>query len=559
MHTSRTAGPDDRGICQLRRTRAPRPSPAGHHRSLAIGTSADGDPRRPVSHRLQRRGLQLPRAARRARGRRRTPGDALGHRGPAAPGRAPRPGRAVRRARHVCAGDLGRDRAHAAAGTRPLRHQAAVCGACARARGVCVRSRRARRERSSSIRMSIPLACCRTCGGRACSHRSRGCAASKRFHPARGCGSIPISAKRAARLPTRAGCGWAIRRRPLDPISCGAPGPPSKTASRPISKRTCPVGVFLSGGLDSSALVAAARSRAADLHTYTVVVEEQDFSEAARAEAIARHFNTTHHTLEVTATSIARDWPVLLRHMDQPTADGVNTFYVARAVAADRCEGRVVRRRRRRGVRRLSVVPAAAAGHAHQPHGAAADGRTGRACRRARLARREVAAPGWQRRAPGRSVSRAPRLHHAGRSSIGSLGPRLRDAGDVGASLDHVEQTLMAPAGAESPAATAARLESVVYLRSQLLRDIDSMSMAHSLEVRVPFVDAGLIGSVWPEAGADPESASRQTPARRQPRRPRCPEGIVGHPKQGFTLPFERWLDGPLRDIVRSGPRASVS
>ena len=352
-------------------------------------------------------------------------------------------------------------------------------------------------------------------------------------------------------MPTRAGL-WVG-----DPAPSSRPDLVRRTRSAIEDSVTAhleadvPVGVFLSGGLDSSALVAAARSRTANLHTYTVGVVEQDFSEAARAEAIARHFDTTHHTLDVTATSIARDWPVLLRHMDQPTADGVNTFYVARAVAetgvkavlsgvgGDEVFGGYPSFRRLPQAMRISrtaLLPMAA--HA------------------ARVAERGWRGEKW--RHLGGSGGRPQEVYRALRGFIMPaeldriLGPRLRDAGDVSANLDHVEQTLMAPAGAESPAATAARLESVVYLRSQLLRDIDSMSMAHALEVRVPFVDAGLIGSVWPEAGADPgllrgkrllvDSLSSS-----------LPEGIVGHPKQGFTLPFERWLDGPLRDIVRTG------
>ena len=83
-------------------------------------------------------------------------------------------------------------------------------------------------------------------------------------------------------------------------------------------------------------------------------------------------------------------------------------------------------------------------------------------------------------------------------------GPALRDAGvwsEACAELDRAEQTRLAPAGPERDAAAIARMETRMYLQSQLLRDLDVMSMAHGLEVRVPFVDHELVAAVWPDLG----------------------------------------------------------
>ncbi len=95
-----------------------------------------------------------------------------------------------------------------------------------------------------------------------------------------------------------------------------------------------PVGVFLSGGIDSGAIVSAATSAGAShLETFTVAFDEES-SESARARAIADQFGTTHHELRVDASQIVSDLDGVLAHLDQPTIDAVNTFYVARAVAA---------------------------------------------------------------------------------------------------------------------------------------------------------------------------------------------------------------------------------
>ena len=95
-----------------------------------------------------------------------------------------------------------------------------------------------------------------------------------------------------------------------------------------------PVGVFLSGGIDSGALVSAATSAGAtNLQTFTVGVDDGT-SEADLAREVAEAFGTRHHELRVDASHVASDWPHILERLDQPTIDGVNSYYVAKAVAA---------------------------------------------------------------------------------------------------------------------------------------------------------------------------------------------------------------------------------
>ena len=134
-------------------------------------------------------------------------------------------------------------------------------------------------------------------------------------------------------------------------------------------------------------------------------------------------------------------------------------------------------------------------------------------------------------------------------------GPALRDAGvwrEACGALDAAERALLAPLGAEAPQASVARLESRLYLESQLLRDVDVMAMAHGLEVRVPFVDHELLDTVWPELGRHPSLLRRKRLLFETLERP-LPEAIVGRPKQGFTLPFADWMRGELAPVVQDG------
>src|SRR6185312_7955303 len=95
-----------------------------------------------------------------------------------------------------------------------------------------------------------------------------------------------------------------------------------------------PVGVFLSGGIDSGALVSCAASVGSSrLQTFTVIFDDET-SERERATQVAGAFGTRHHELHVASGDVARDLPSVLARLDQPTIDAVNSYYVSRAVAA---------------------------------------------------------------------------------------------------------------------------------------------------------------------------------------------------------------------------------
>jgi len=78
--------------------------------------------------------------------------------------------------------------------------------------------------------------------------------------------------------------------------------------------------------------------------------------------------------------------------------------------------------------------------------------------------------------------------------------------------------------------------------------------MAHGLEVRVPFVDHALVASVWPRLALPRDLMTGKRLLAEALDRP-LPEAIVRHPKQGFTLPFARWMEGDLAPFVRDGMR----
>jgi asparagine synthase (glutamine-hydrolysing) len=318
-----------------------------------------------------------------------------------------------------------------------------------------------------------------------------------------------------------------------------------------------PVGVFLSGGIDSGAIVSCAASAGAtNLQTFTVGFDDES-SETTRARQVADLFGTRHHDLHVSSADVARDLPSVLSRLDQPTIDAVNSYYVSRAVAST-------------GIK--AVLSGAGGDEAFGGYPSFTR------LPRALLAKRWTG-PLWPVIGPLAGVVMPERLrarwrHFAGangsvpeayRVQRGFLlpdevralaGPALRDQAlsDADDQVRAVERMVLDPAapGREAPAASVARLETRMYLGSQLLRDLDTMSMAHALEVRVPFVDHELISHVWPALASHPEMMRGKRLLHESLERP-LPAAIVRHPKQGFTLPFARWMRGDLQPFVRDG------
>jgi asparagine synthase (glutamine-hydrolysing) len=314
-----------------------------------------------------------------------------------------------------------------------------------------------------------------------------------------------------------------------------------------------PVGVFLSGGIDSSAILSAAvNAGARGLNTYTVRFDDSS-SEHEYAGLVASTFGSTHHELVLDSSRIVDDLPRILRHLDQPTLDAVNSFYVSEAVAktgikavlsgtgGDELFGGYPSFRR--------LPPAVRSKRRLQPV-APAVGSAMSAVLPQRLTQR------WRHFMAGNggvdNAYRAQRGLYMPLEVEQLAGPALRDRwAPVAARLSAAERAMF-EGRAVTVEGDVARLETRVYLGSQLLRDLDAMSMAHSLEVRVPFVDHELLGEVWPDLGQYPGLMRNKRLLHETLVLP-LPHAAVNRPKQGFTLPFARWMNGELEPFVRSG------
>lgn len=312
-----------------------------------------------------------------------------------------------------------------------------------------------------------------------------------------------------------------------------------------------PVGVFLSGGIDSSALVAlATRVSESKVHTFTVTFDEERYSEAPFAADVARRFGCDHHQVHLPASRAALDFGNAIRALDQPSVDGVNTYFVSKAA---REAGLTVALSGLGGDELFAGYPyfrqfgrfrALARASGHLPAIARRGFTRAEAARGAPTQIRKLAAL-LAGGGSGAATYAALRAMFTPEERRALLTDGAAEPDHLGVIVpDDLERRL--DEGAISPVNAYSALELSNYLRSTLLRDTDVMSMVHSLEVRVPLLDHVLLERVMRipghlKLGAD-DNKPLLTAAVGD-----LPESAVNRQKMGFTLPYATWFRGSLR------------
>jgi asparagine synthase (glutamine-hydrolysing) len=317
-----------------------------------------------------------------------------------------------------------------------------------------------------------------------------------------------------------------------------------------------PVGVFLSGGIDSSALVAVLSHNGVRANTFSLVFAEEEFNEAQYSREIARRFGTEHHEIPISQHDTLAALPEALCAMDQPTIDGINTYLVSAktraagvkvaltGLGADEMFAGYSNFRRVPKMEKFSKRFGRLPSLVRRPISASVALFVGKGDRSRKLA--ELAA--------GHDSSSIVHPYFLARMLFGATERQaLFAAPDYQASLQSLEQVLQESVDESQsldPINRVSYLESRFYMRNTLLRDSDFMSMAHGLELRVPFLDRVLVEACFripgdkKLVGDSPKSLLLASLGGELPRE------IVNRPKRGFTLPFERWLRGEMRPVV---------
>jgi asparagine synthase (glutamine-hydrolysing) len=304
-----------------------------------------------------------------------------------------------------------------------------------------------------------------------------------------------------------------------------------------------PVGLFLSGGVDSTAILALTRGilgPAADLRTFSIGFDDPAYDESEMARRSARHFGTRHTEWRMTAAEGRHEVSGYLRAMDQPTIDGFNTWCVSKlanrsgikvvlsGLGGDEIFG---------GYPSFTQVPRLLRLH-----------RVAGPLRGAVAAALSLAAAGsrWRRLAAFMNGPGTPLAAFHAQRGIFTEAESNRLAGALaGAVPDPLDWSIPDLPADELDAISY--LEISRYMRNQLLRDSDVFAMAHGVELRVPFVDARLLGSL---AAIPSRIRLRPGKALLLEAVPEIPEWVRGQPKRGFRFPFEEWMRGSFADLL---------
>ncbi len=310
-----------------------------------------------------------------------------------------------------------------------------------------------------------------------------------------------------------------------------------------------PLGAFLSGGVDSSTVVALTHASGVhDLKTFSIGFEGEASSELPYADRVARHLGTDHHT-EIVGATEARLLPELLARFDEPFADAsaIPTFLVSRLAR----QHVTVSLSGDGGDELFAGYPVYAALAPYR-----AIDRVPLALRRplsrvAALAISEGArGGGFVRRMTSPKELRYLSLRHGLTPLEGpvmdALSPSfasfLREVGDAGWQLGFTY---------DGSVGDAQRIDQSTYLIDDVLTKVDRSSMAVSLEARVPLLDHVFADYVNALPLSFKQRGSRQKILLRAIGEPLLPKGIFDRPKQGFSVPLRTWLDGPLSKFSR--------
>ncbi len=316
-----------------------------------------------------------------------------------------------------------------------------------------------------------------------------------------------------------------------------------------------PFGAFLSGGIDSSAVVGLmAQASTTPVHTFSVVFDEEKFSEERYAKLVAKKFNTEHTTIRLQPDDMLRMLPNALEAMDHPSVDGPNTWVVSKVTkeagitmalsglggdeifAGYDVFARTLGLLKKNWITILPKSLRAAAGAAYKSTRRTAAATKAAELMKARSFAIEDTYPLSRLTFTNSELRSFTRMDQFPLNSVQHIISDLLHEQN-GSSLPLLSQVSVS--------------ELSTYLQNVLLRDTDQMSMAHALEVRVPFLDHELVEFVL---GVHDQHKFPHTPKQLlvESLGDLLPREIVDRPKMGFTLPWEHWMKTALKSFCEA-------
>jgi asparagine synthase (glutamine-hydrolysing) len=295
------------------------------------------------------------------------------------------------------------------------------------------------------------------------------------------------------------------------------------------------VGVFLSGGIDSAIIANLAENKERNnLHTLSIWFGEEKYSEKKYQDIIAKELKSRHHSIMLTEEDFHEHFPQILRDMDMPSCDGINTWFISKfaaeaglkavlsGIGADELFGGYPSFKRMKTTLLLQRLPATPLKITDNK----------RFKKWSRLSYLQIEGM--------RGVYLFLRGHFTPSEIAAQTGAYEKDIWKI--LNDLPPSQVLSCTGSQN---AASWMEFNMYMQDQLLRDADVMSMAHGLEIRVPFLDYKVVNTVFSidekiKFGGIPKElliTSFQE---------KLPDEIWHRPKMGFSFPFAEWLKKSL-------------
>ena len=293
-----------------------------------------------------------------------------------------------------------------------------------------------------------------------------------------------------------------------------------------------PVGVFLSGGIDSGIVAGLADiTPNKALHTLSIYFKEEKYSEKKYQDLLVKKLNSQHHSILLQEEDFHAQFPAFMQAMDMPSCDGINTWFISKfaaaeglkavlsGIGADELFGGYPSFKRMRAALSLQQLPSGALRYAARTRGR----RTGRL--------------GYLNINGMRGIYLFLRGHFTPEQIAAQLGGYEKDILQI---LDRMPYSQVL--GDTGPGNSASWMEFNYYMQDQLLRDADTMSMAHGLEIRVPFLDNEVIRSAFSLSEEVKFDRAVQKELLVKSFSDILPPEIWQRKKMGFSFPFAEWL-----------------
>ena len=308
-----------------------------------------------------------------------------------------------------------------------------------------------------------------------------------------------------------------------------------------------PFGAFLSGGIDSSLLVGLmSEIRTEKINTFQISFEEEAFDERKYAQLVAKKFNTRHHEINLSANAFLKDIPAAIAAIDFPSGDGPNTYAVSKAA------------------KEAGITVAISGLGGDELFAGYPVFQYMQSIEKSFLLKlsyplRKSASALLNSISSSRSLRKKAELLGLPKANLASAFPLVRNVWKTNELITRttkhfeIENNFNFIFEKKYPLlnrVSAAEIES--YMQHVLLRDSDQMSMAHSLEIRVPFLDHQVVELATHLSTnlKNPTSAKKfltETFA------DLLPHEVVNRTKMGFTLPWSVWMKNELREFTEEG------